>query len=122
MHCFADCSIAVIVKLENDAKDRQGLLAGRFERSDDVNGKPSYKKGESCWYCWNSHEYAIWYSKDINGYWMLGDFDSIGSDEGGIIAQNEFEGLTDERNNWYYTFNDKWIKAEKNDIVVKCSQ
>ena len=71
MHCFVDCPTAVIVEVENDVKDFQDGLAGRYERSNDVNGKPSYKIGER----------AIWYNKEINN-WIIGYFDSIGSDVG----------------------------------------
>ena len=78
--------------------------------SDDVNGKASWIKGTS---------YAIWYSADIN-FWLIGYYLDIGSRFSYIAAKNEFEGLTDKRNEWRYWNGSIWINANRNDIDIQC--
>ena len=78
--------------------------------SDDVNGKPSWIKGTS---------YAIWYNADIN-FWLIADSIYIGSMVAAIIAKNEFEGLTDKRNEWSYWNASSWIDANRNDLDIQC--
>ena len=78
--------------------------------SDDVNGKISWIKGTS---------YAIWYSADIN-FWLIGHYSEIGSRFAYIAAKNEFEGLTDKRNEWRYWNRTSWIDANIYDIDIQC--
>ena len=78
--------------------------------SDDVNGKTSWIKGNS---------YAIWYNADLN-FWLISYLQFIGSRLASIKAKNEFEGLTDKRNEWSYWNGSSWINANKNDIDIQC--
>ena len=78
--------------------------------SDDVNGKTSWIKGTS---------YAIWYNADIN-FWLIASSEYIGSRYASIAAKNEFEGLTDKRNEWRYWNGSSWINANRNDIDIRC--
>ena len=85
---------------------------GRYERSSDVNDKPSYEMA--------SGNYAIWYSK--SGSWMIGRSDNIGGrsfNTGDIFVKEDFGGLFDERNVWNYFDGNKWKTAGKYDINVK---
>ena len=44
-HQNESCSNAVIIELANDIREEIGFLAGVYEISSDVNGKPSYRCG-----------------------------------------------------------------------------
>ena len=104
---LVDSTVAVLIELENGAKDHQGCRAGIYQRSSDVNGKPSYIMGRQ----------AIWYHPDSN-HWSVGNINDLGSKCSGIFTKNDFGGLTDERNVWYY-LNGTWKTAETNDIIIK---
>ena len=82
----------MIIELQNGAKENQGSRAGKYERSSDVNGKPSYKNDDN----------AIWYSKENNN-WMVGTIDDIGGINGFVYARDDFGGLTDKKNLWKYS-------------------
>ena len=99
-----------MVKLENGAKYHHGSKAGRYERSSDINGKPCYRMGKQ----------AIYYYPDSN-QWKIGHIDKIGIGRCRMYAQNNFGGLTDEKNVWkYFDKTQKSIRtSESNDIVVK---
>ena len=105
--CFAECTIAVIIKLENDAEKSLGHYAGTYERSSDVNEKPSYKLDEK----------AIWYNT-VN--WIIGGIGSLGNSNGYIFTNTKFRALTDEKNVWNY-YDDEWKTAETNDIIASCT-
>ena len=94
-------------------KEKQGTRAGRYKRSSDVNGKPSYRKDDK----------AIWYIKC--NQWLIGDLEDLGSTRGSIYAKDDFGGLTDEKNVWRYSnngySNNGWKTAGKNDITVECT-
>ena len=99
----------VEVKLENDAKLYQGSRAGIYlTLSDLINGKPSYH---------SSGDNYIWYNNEINA-WMFGSIDDIGSYFGGIAAYDNFGGLTDEKNVWFYSNGEEFKTAGTNDIIV----
>ena len=100
---FPECT-AVKITLSNDALATHGSYAGTYEKSTDVNGKPSYT---SC------KNYVIWYL-DIHNLWMIGPISDIGS-VGFMGAFDNFGGLTDEKNIWIY--NDQ---TKVNDIIVEC--
>ena len=94
--------------MENDAKVTQGHLAGvYFEISSNVNGKPSYSMGA----------FAIWYNNEFDA-WLFGSIDKIGSSIAGIAAYDDFGGLTDEKNVWFYWNGSEWKIAGTNDIIV----
>ena len=94
-------------------KEKQGTRAGRYKRSSDVNGKPSYRKDDK----------AIWYIKC--NQWLIGDLEDLGSTRGSIYAKDDFGGLTDEKNVWRYSnngySNSGWRTAGTNDITVECT-
>ena len=90
-------------------KEKQGTRAGRYKRSSDVNGKPSYRKDDK----------AIWYIK--RNQWLIGDLEDLGSAKGSIYAKNDFGGLTDEKNVWNYSYNKYTARAARNDITVECT-
>ena len=92
--------------MNNDIKEEQGSRAGRYERSSDVNGKPSYRNDDN----------AIWHYGENK--WMIGSIDNLGSTTGGIYAVDNLGGLTDEKNEWKY-WDNGW-KTGKNDITVEC--
>ena len=106
--CFLGCSSAVRITLKNDIREYQGGRAGTYERSTDVNGKPSYMKDDD----------AIWY--DRKDHWVIGSVKNLGDSVGGIKAKDDFEGLTDENNVWNYA-DDEWKPAGTNDITVECT-
>ena len=96
--------------MKNGALSIYSYLQGIYFMSDDVNGKPSWIKGTS---------YAIWYNTDIN-FWLIAPLIYIGSSFASIAAKNEFEGLTDKRNDWRYWNGSSWINANSNDIDIQC--
>ena len=106
--CFLGCSSAVRITLKNDIRESQGR-AGTYERSTDVNGKPSYKKDDD----------AIWYDREDR--WVIGSIKYLGSTTGDIKAKDDFEGLTDENNVWKYYDGNEWKPAGTNDITVECT-
>ena len=73
--CFVGCLSAVIIKMKNNVKEEHGSCAGKYERSFDVNGRPSYKKDDN----------AIWY---IFGLWKIGPIDKLGSHTAYISAKD----------------------------------
>ena len=95
--------------MKNIVKEEHGPCAGRYERSFDVNGKPSYKKDN----------YAIWYN--IFGFWKIGPIEKLGSHTAYISAKDKFGGLTDGNNVWKYTYAKKWKTAGTYDITVECT-
>ena len=109
--CFVGCLSAVIIKMKNGIKEKQGTRAGRYERSSDVNGQPSYKMGSN----------AIWYN-EVYKSWNIGSINELGGNTGvGIYAKDDFGGLTDAKNLWKYKFNNGWKSAGTNDITVECT-
>ena len=111
--CFVGCLSAVIIKMKNESliKDIQGTRAGRYERSSDVNGQPSYKMGGD----------AIWYNEEYKS-WTIGSINELGGKTGvGIYAKDDFGGLTDVKNLWKYKFYNQWTFASTNDITVECT-
>ena len=85
---FVDCSIAVIIKVEEDAKEEHKSSAGRYERSNDFNGKPTYEMDNQKILFGGNH-------------WSIGRLEN-GIHYGLINAFDEFGGLTDPKNVWKY--------------------
>ena len=98
--------------MENHIKYVQGTRAGRYERSSDVNGQPSYKMGGN----------AIWYN-EVYKSWNIGSINELGGNTGvGIYAKDDFGGLTDEKNLWKYKVpNGPFMSAGTNDNTVECT-
>ena len=93
--------------MKNDIKEKHGSRAGRYERSSDINKKPSYKMGDV----------AIWYNELDS--WMIGSTDNLGSKYGFIYAVDDFRGLKDDKNVWKYCSGHEWKTAGTNDITVE---
>merc|ERR1711962_657911 len=102
------CLGCVEVKLENDVKLHQGSRAGIYlTLSDLINGKPSYRSGDN----------YIWFNNEANA-WIFGYIDDIGSLFGGVAAYDNFGGLTDEKNVWFYSNGEGFKTAGTDDIIV----
>ena len=94
--------------MKNDIKEKQGSIAGQYEKVIDINGKPSYKKDDK----------GIWYNKDR---WIIGLIADIGTERGYVYTRNINGGLIDEKNVWEYWNGNEWTTAGTNDITVKCT-
>ena len=80
--------------------------------AESVNGYPSFRAGTK----------AIWYYKNIHGsnFWMIGPIKHIGTNKGGMCAQNQFGGLTDRRNVWRYRDNNgNWKTTEAGEVIIQ---
>ena len=101
----------VTVSLKNEVSVHKIEFAGDYQISETVNGKPSWKSGEN----------AIWCNS--NGYWMIGYWNKLGEDDGHFYARNDYEGLTDNRNVWKYTKDERtWTTpSDSNDVIISFS-
>ena len=59
-------------------KEQYGYLAGRYEKSSDVNCRSSYVR--------NYGKRAIWLNAD--NHWMIGNFEDLGESWGTVILSN----------------------------------
>ena len=87
--------------------------AGVYERSSDLNGKPTFKMENK----------AIWWVQE--GYWVISTIEDFGKPSGWIYSQSQ-HGLTDSRNTWFHFVydNDEWttLEAGLNDFDFTCRQ
>ena len=104
---FSECLVGVKVSLKNDAFLSQSVYEGIYLPSKEMNSKPSFELGNK----------GIWYNTYSN-IWIIGDSEDRGSNVGFIHAFDDYNGLTDVRNEWKY-WKDDWIPASK-DISVRC--
>ena len=52
---------------------------------------------------------------------MIGRLSGIGNDKGWIYASNDFSGITDNENQWYYWNGNAWTSpSDPNDIQIAC--
>lgn len=79
-----------------------------YQISDPINGKQS----------WTLSPYAIW----DNGYkrWIIGNLHEIGQNVAFIYANDDYEGLDDDNNQWNYWDGSNWITAGANDVNITC--
>ena len=88
-----DCSQlceAIIVTLEDNPAIAQGGRQGRYNKSMDVNGYPS----------WTSMSNGIWWA---SGYWIIGSVDGIGSLTAGLYSVHGNQCPFDLQSaEWYY--------------------
>ena len=77
---------------------------GDYEISIMPNGKTS----------WINGDYAIWYN---SGYWHIGDLADIGEYMGYMYASNDFSGLTDDKNEWFYWDGNNWTSPKNQSDV-----
>ena len=109
IYIFTGCS-TINVNLKNEVLNTLGFLNGNYQSATQVNGKPS----------WKSDAYAIWYIQSNNN-WMIGRLSDIGNDLGWIYASNDFSGITDNENQWYYWNGNAWTSpSDPNDIQIAC--
>ena len=112
MNFLTDCPINAEIFLKNDAFTSRGAYSGLYNLSSEINGKPSYVE--------SGRILAIWFYKD---FWLIGKTSNIGSNSGAFYTKNEFGGLTDSRNKWYYlSFYDGWKEAGSNDVIIQCTR
>ena len=84
--------------MENEALDTVGVQQGIFSKSENFNGKPSWK---------SSTYQAIWYNNFDQ--WLIGTIDVIGSNTGLLFAESGTEDPTDNSNEWNYWDGSNWI-------------
>ena len=85
-----------------------GFLNGDYEMSIMPNGATS----------WINGDYAIWY---YPGYWFVGSLAYIGQFTGYMFAFNNFNGLTDDENEWNYWDGSSWTTpTDPTDIQIIC--
>ena len=107
IYIFTGCS-TINVNLRNEVLNTRGFLNGNYHSATQVNGKPS----------WKSDAYAIWYIQSNNN-WMIGRLSDIGNDLGWIYASNDFSGIADIENQWYYWNGNAWTSpSDPNDIQI----
>ena len=96
--------------MKNDIGEKYGSTMGRYERSSNVNGIPSYKMA--------SGEFAIWYSTSRS--WIIGLIKDIGSNTGNIFVKKGFGRFFHKRNVWSYFNDNQWKTTGTNDVTVIC--
>ena len=75
-----------------------------------VNGKESWTDTQEL--------YAIWYVPS-NNRWIIGAVDYVGKDFGNFYALDQYSGLTDSKNKWYFKDLDgQWHLPNPFDITV----
>ena len=100
--------------MKNEVLLKQGTRQGRYERSTDINERPSWihtTKSEAIWYIpkWEK--------------WAIGSFSDIGTDIRGISGHmRDAPSLPYETKSWeYYTESDGFEKESAvGDISVQC--
>ena len=106
------------INMRNDALKYQGRYQGVYERSEIVNGKPS----------WNDSVHAIWYVPKRNE-WVVGNLTDLGNNDkemhsmyaNGLGRRFRLNRLTDDV--WKYWNGSKWNTPgilERNDLIVSC--
>ena len=95
--------------MENKALDSVGWLQGIFSKSENINGKPSWK---------SSLYQAIWY--DDLDRWTIGPPDDIGSIKGFLYAESGTEEPTANSNEWNYWDGSNWTASISKDVSVRC--
>ena len=113
------------INMRNDALKHQGRYQGVYERSEIVNGKPS----------WNNSVHAIWYTRYPRDEWVVGNLTDLGQDPIGPVGHDNsykysmyasglgyrfnLHRLTD--NVWKYWNGSKWnTPVFSTEIVVSC--
>ena len=75
-----------------------------------INGKQS----------WTSDPYAIWYQSEYD-VWIIGNLDKIGQNVAFIYANDDYGGLDDANNEWYYSDGSNFVSAGANDVNITCT-
>ena len=103
---YAEQCPTAIVSLNNGALESQGSHQGLYQ----INGT----------HIWTSVSHAIWYHSEFDA-WLIGNKENIGEAICGIYAYDNYGGLDDANNEWYYYSDIGWIPASANDIFIHCT-
>ena len=110
----SDCSI-IHVFLKNEPFELLTNYAyGNYISSETLlNGKMYWKNPD--------YVAAIWYVSSSNR-WTIGSLDHISDGLGDFYTNNQFSGLTDNANQWYFKDNEtNWkLPSYPNDILLIC--
>ena len=104
-----DCCLVVRISLANEFLNAElEFLNGDYEISLMPNGRTS----------WINGDYAIWYYPII---WIIGDLADRGELIGHIVADNNFYGVTDDKNEWKYWDGNSWtFPIDPTDVQITC--
>merc|ERR1712083_468235 len=101
----------MVISLSNNTIAYDTSYAGQYKYSSFINRKPSYIKGEK----------AIWYHPERE-IWLVGHISEHGGNKGAFYASDNFGGLTDCKNQWFYWHENGWKKAGiSNGLDIKCT-
>ena len=101
---------------EDNVLANQGSKQGMYQMSDPIHGKQSWISGSN----------AIWY---LDGAWLIGSLDNIGTVMCSLYAYDDYGGLDDNSNEWvyyswdngYYNNIDGWKWAGENEVSIDCT-
>ena len=112
------------VTLANDVLAYQGLYAGYYKPLPIVNGTLTFVKVGCAIRYYEGHD---------PNTWSIGPSYSLGNGSFHIRAEDNFEGLTDVRNQWKYwwygslnitgpedNFTGSWNITGPNDVIIQC--
>jgi len=108
--CDKDATIQI--NLMGGARSAFRFLQGIYEKSATVNGKPTWTQASNF-----THKYALWYSSNGNGYWIIGYKSQIGGPKGWLYAPVSGQPYGN-GNEFFYWDGARWVKPI-NEIVVK---
>ena len=107
--CFVECSF-VAIQIKHEINDIiGGFLYGSFNRSSDVNEKPSYMG--------TYQQGAIWYAEEA---WWVGSIDNLGKAIGVIYTKDDFDRLDFKNIVWNYWNGNEWKTAGTYDVSFEC--
>ena len=110
----SDCSILNVILKNEPFYIHTSYLYGNYNASETlVNGKSYWKNIRMV--------KAIWYVSSSNR-WTIGNLDDISQGLGDFYTNNQFSGLTDNENQWYFKDDGgNWkLPSDPNDILVTC--
>ena len=108
------CSIVSVILKNEPFFLHTTYVYGIYNRSETLlNGKMYWKNP--------AYVTAIWYVSSSNR-WTIGSLDHISDGLGDFYTNNQFSGLTDNANQWYFKDNEtNWkLPSYPNDILLIC--
>ena len=104
-----DCCLIVRINMTNEVSNAgYEYFNGEYEISIMPNGESS----------WINGDYAIWQN---SGFWLIGDLEYIGELTCLMYAFNDFSGLTDDENEWFYWNGNNWTSpTNQSDVQITC--
>ena len=116
-----DCCLMVRISLTNE------LLVAGYEYFNGDYVKSLMPNGQTRWI--NSY-YAIWYYYSPSyigttwyyfGYWVIGSVSDIGTNQASLYASDDFNGLSDDKNEWSFWDGSNYISStDPSDIQITC--